>query len=1430
MAGSLSRWIASLFQPVRPIRKSARTLGCEQLECREVPAFVGTGTGLVANYYSDANFTTLAATRANPTVDFNWGTAAPVAGLPADGFSARWTGQVQAQASETYAFTVAADEGVRLWVGGKLVIDSAASTTAGTWSGTAALTAGQAYDLKLEYVDRTGTANVQLAWASPSTVKQVVPATQLYATKGWLDTDIGSPAAAGSLAAANGSYTVRGAGSLGGTADAAHFAYQSVTKDGNVVARLDALSGGTGGVMLRAGTGASEAFAAVTIVPGQGAVFTARTATGAAATASAAVPAGAQPWVKLVRNGNLVSGYVSDTGADGSWRLVGTAGVALPREALGGLVAGSASGVAAAAFSSVTAASTVPVGANIDFLTDWSLANAFVDVVKQARGFTSLATNQPARGDANGWPTEDFYTILQSGFTNTAKVYNGVYKLSFTGRADVSMWNGGGTVTNVAYNAATNRTTADVTVQRSDAETGWYTGLTFRNVGAGVRDVRVIRPGYDPNTTQVYTNEFLKTVQPFTTLRTMDFTQTNNNAVVNWADRTKPTDATQAGSKGVAWEYVIALANATGKDVWINVPVGATDDYVRQLAALFKAQLSPDRAVYVEFSNEVWNGMFSQTNVNLQAAMAEVQRGGSNLAYPGETAAANQWDWAFRRTARRIVEISNTFASVWGQDAIDTRVRPVLATQVAVPYILRTQLDYLDRTYGDPTRFLYGTAGAPYFAVGDADHTQTNLTVDQVLAGLATSVAANAAALDETAALATYYGLANLAYEGGPDTFGGNNVAAKKAASLDPRMKDITVQYMNDWYARGGDLFTWYMAGPTNYDTQYGTWGLTNDITNLAAPKYAGVQQVIAAPEAAETVGTPVSGEVLAKNAVGPGATADAYPRYLHNGDTREYLVRVPQAGTYSLRVRYAAAQAGGQVQLSVNGADAGTLSLPVTGPNYDALWSPNDFADSTAVTVRLDAGLNVVRVRIVSEGYTLYSLKFDGAAGGVVAPPVSPPVSPPVVPPTVPPVSPPVTAPPPSGQTPVVALTAPASVAGLTAVITAAATDDGGEAGLTYTWWAVSGPGAVGFTDSGSNAGKSTTATFSAPGTYVLNVRVDDASGRSGSAQVTVTVGGVVAPPVSPPPVVPPTVPPVSAPVSPPVTVPAPSGQTPVVALTAPASVAGLTAVITAAATDDGGEAGLTYTWWAVSGPGAVGFTDSGSNAGKSTTATFSAPGTYVLNVRVDDASGRSGSAQVTVTVGQAGAGLGLTGLRRNGAAALAGTSLRLANGRNQAGSAFSVEKVRAAKFDNSFRFQLSGAGSNGFTYAMQGQGAAALGTAAGLGFAGISPGVAVRFDAVNARITVNANGKTLGQVSLRTAGIDLRSGNVFRSQMTYDGTTLTVTLRDTVTGKAAALAVKVNVAAIVGGPTAFIGFTGGTGTGAGVLDVLSWTYAPVA
>jgi len=88
---------------------------------------------------------------------------------------------------------------------------------------------------------------------------------------------------------------------------------------------------------------------------------------------------------------------------------------------------------------------------------------------------------------------------------------------------------------------------------------------------------------------------------------------------------------------------------------------------------------------------------------------------------------------------------------------------------------------------------------------------------------------------------------------------------------------------------------------------------------------------------------------------------------------------------------------------------------------------------------------------------------------------------------------------------------TAPAAspevVKGKTTALTVLGADDGGEAGLTYTWSVASGPGAVTFAPNGTNAAKASTATFSSAGTYLLQVRAEDASGEAAAASVEVTV-----------------------------------------------------------------------------------------------------------------------------------------------------------------------------------------------------------------------------------------------------------------------------------------------------------------------------------
>ena len=145
-------------------------------------AVVGTGTGLMGQYFDDMALTPSAHrnTRIDPFVSFNWGIGSPYGAIAEDTFSVRWTGEVEAQVSETYTFHPTTDDGVRLWIDGQLLIDRWVDQGATEWSGSIPLVAGRRYAIKMEYYESSGAALAQLQWSSPSTPKAVVPTSQLH--------------------------------------------------------------------------------------------------------------------------------------------------------------------------------------------------------------------------------------------------------------------------------------------------------------------------------------------------------------------------------------------------------------------------------------------------------------------------------------------------------------------------------------------------------------------------------------------------------------------------------------------------------------------------------------------------------------------------------------------------------------------------------------------------------------------------------------------------------------------------------------------------------------------------------------------------------------------------------------------------------------------------------------------------------------------------------------------------------------------------------------------------------------------------------------------------------------------------------------------------------------------------------------------------
>jgi hypothetical protein len=608
------------------------------------------------------------------------------------------------------------------------------------------------------------------------------------------------------------------------------------------------------------------------------------------------------------------------------------------------------------------------LGANLPGVYDWVPTPVFADLMHQARQFGPPdhpwggPTDTTTLG-ADGWPTGDFGIFLMAGnwLSGTYKVsFNGTAKMGTNGSPDV-------TIANQVYDPVKNLTTADVI--RGPAAGNM--ALTFTNTGTGIKNLKVVRPGYDPLNPPLFTNEFLNHIARFKTLRFMEWLLANGNPSTTWDTRAKP-ETHYRTSAGVPWEHIIALANQTGKDIWINIPALVDDNYVLQLATLLKATLNSNIKVYVEYSNEVWNGSFQQATDNRNLATAEVSSNPSSpLVYDGTT---DPYTMAFRRTAKRLKEISDTFRTVYGDAAMMTQIRPILAGQVVNRYILSTGLEMIDAVYGPPSRYFYAIAGAPYFNMGSQQQVD-GLTPDAVLSALDASVTSmpKEAQFEQNIALSRWYNLPFYSYEAGPDTFGTGSIAAKKAANLDPRMLDLCKKYLSSWYSNGGETMMWYTAGAGTWDTQYGTYSLTYDLS-VETPKTQCMDQVLASPLPVLTGRNKVPGTINALAYVGsnePYTTAAANAtHYLHPGSYIDYVLLAPASGNYTLTLNTESSKAGNQVDVSVNGK----LTAPLFELNNTGANTP---ADNVPIALSLNKGFNTVRIRTRAEtsGFILWSL-----------------------------------------------------------------------------------------------------------------------------------------------------------------------------------------------------------------------------------------------------------------------------------------------------------------------------------------------------------------------------------------------------------------------------------------------------------------------
>lgn len=161
---------------------------------------------------------------------------------------------------------------------------------------------------------------------------------------------------------------------------------------------------------------------------------------------------------------------------------------------------------------------------------------------------------------------------------------------------------------------------------------------------------------------------FLAEIAHYSVLRPMDWSATNWSTHVHWEDRTLPTDPkNQNGGDyqgpGMAWEWLIDLSNRMNSDLWICLPHASEEDYWTGLAELIKKQLKPQLKVYVEYSNEVWNGWaFTTTSWNNRKGQA------TWAAEFGKNFGANDYDRRKYTAAQRSAGIWSAFEKVFGAD------------------------------------------------------------------------------------------------------------------------------------------------------------------------------------------------------------------------------------------------------------------------------------------------------------------------------------------------------------------------------------------------------------------------------------------------------------------------------------------------------------------------------------------------------------------------------------------------------------------------------------------------------------------------------------------------------------------------------------------------------------------------------------------
>lgn len=506
-------------------------------------------------------------------------------------------------------------------------------------------------------------------------------------------------------------------------------------------------------------------------------------------------------------------------------------------------------------FTQLPAECQLDIGTNLAGMADFGTELPFVDLMHNARTWYTQAPTDPNGSfntehaqhlsyRADGYPTHAPQTIAASNYPQipvtiwgrTEGWPTGTYTILWEGSGELRVF---GSFSNLTQTGPHRMTFDLVPMEEGIVEIA----ILKSDINDPVRAMHLIMPGHEATyETQPWNPVWLDKLLVFKTVRFMDWGQTNNwgrgegDAVLDphefsWAERARMDYYTWAFERGIPYEMMVQLMNDYDLDGWVCIPHRASPEYAREMAEFFRDNLEPERHLYVEYSNEIWNWIFDQTQW---------------LNYYGCEQTGRPWPEGIVPYVQRSLDAFTTAFS--GQTDRITRV-------------VGTQLSFVDVSQRIANNLTPGSFDAIsptwYFGMDEDDSALDALGASATAADVAANVRAYLPTSvqylrDQKEQVADPLGLPLIFYEGGqhvtPYPFGVPSTYADALLDLqrDPLMYDL----YNDWMDSLRQLQTgneplklMHFGFVAPRSAQFGSWGMletmTQDTTVVYAPKYS---------------------------------------------------------------------------------------------------------------------------------------------------------------------------------------------------------------------------------------------------------------------------------------------------------------------------------------------------------------------------------------------------------------------------------------------------------------------------------------------------------------------------------------------------------------------------------------------------------------